>query len=371
MSHGVCLKLALDEFQIQPLIALLEELVTKSSATCSSQKPFSKYFLVMDLVRILGTCSKISRPELLAIQTLITKLVLQAFPDERERADVPLPEYPSLSVDGVNVFHILALYTSGDREKTEIFFSALKRAGIASKCHLRAVCGRLKSTPLHLSAELNNIAMAELLLANDPIQIMTRNADGMTAADIAGSFSNEISKILKARESEFLRKRQLKGAVKDVVMTAASPPLPCPAVEQQHEVISSENPAFARMMEMLKGYSMQAVEGSQRQTPPMFSSPPRGHLGYRTSAVGPSYLQEEKFHQFARFIRSICQRVPGGDVYGELYLDYFSRLGIRETQALRDHLMNNLNALKLPVWLKRAIEVEIENPQVETSSYRA
>jgi hypothetical protein len=359
MSHGVCLKLALDAVQVQPLIALLEELLA-TSAACSPQKPFSKYFLVMDLVRILGPSNKISRSELLIIQTLITKLALQAFPDERERADVPLPEYPSLGVDGVNVFHIMALYTSGDREKAEIFFSDLKRAGIASKCHLRAVCGRLKSTALHLAAERNNIAMAELVLANDPIQIMTRNADGMTAADLAGSFSNEISKILKVRESEFLRKRQLKGAVKDVV-TAASSPLPSDVV------ISSENPAFARMMEMLKGYSMQ-----QRQAPPIFSSPPRGHVGYRTSlaALGP-YQQEEKFHQFARFIRSICQRVPGGDVYGELYLDYFSRLGIRETQSLRDHLLNNLNALKLPVWLKRAIEVEIENPQVETSGYRA
>ena len=324
MSNAACLQAALEHVEISPLIALLKE-------ACRNEKPhISKYFLVMDLVRFLGPAT-VAREDLIAIQALITRLLVQAVPHA-----LSLPEYPSLQ-SRVNVFHVLAIYACNDREKTEIFFSAIKQAGLARKNHLRAMCGKLGSTPLHLSAENGNAALIDLILLNDPNQIMLRNADGLTAADIVPAAHSEIASLLKKKESEFLRKQQLKGAAKEVSISHSSESSPPPEEPRN---------AFESMMEVLRGYNRQPAA-------PVFAAPPKP-----LANLDP---EEVEFHAMRVFIKGICERVPQGELYAELYLDFFKRLGITKLSVLKAQLFNSFNASKLPPWLKHAIDLEIDS----------
>ena len=354
------LELALRKLETVPVILLLEEVVQFSTGGFNE----AKYFLVMDLVRILGPAKGIPRHDLVAIQGLMVELIKQAFRDVREIADLPLPQYPSLNVDGVNVFHVVALYTSKDNEKAELFFTALKRAGIASKAHLRAVCGALKSTPLHLAAENGNSSFVDLILANDPNQIMIRNSQGMTAADVAAS---NIASVLKEKESEYRRRKQLKGAAKEVIASTNSSSTPDESITNAITGEKSERKnAFTSMLEVLKGYNSGAPSAR-----PAFPSPPGSvahdprFVMYSQSLLPPSSVSSTsrevtEVTGVEKLIKGICHKVPGGEIYGNLYAYFLLRLGIDKLPMLRAQMYNPMIACKFPPWLKRAIENEID-----------
>ena len=253
---------ALDEIDVEGVLKLLGPLLASRTAGGVKRppsRPVSCYFLAMDIFRLLGS-AQMTQEQLLELQGYVKGLLLEAFPTPPET----LPDYPSMeSVPGVNIFHVLALYTVNDGTKAEVFFSALKQAGLAVKAHLRAECGTLKATPLHLAAEMGNKQVIESILRYDPNSLHVTNAEGSTASEIAAAhnFSN-LATVLRNKETDYLRKKQIQAAAKEMLTPSSSPelveeppmiaPVVAPAVPEPVAVPAGS--AMSTMIEMLKGY---------------------------------------------------------------------------------------------------------------------
>ena len=230
---------AIDSIELDQTLSYLDSL---RASNHEDRNPYARYFLAIDLVLKFGA-APISVPQMTRLQAHFQRLVEHSLPNMAET----LPDYPGLGVAGVNILHVVAMYTVNDPVKAEAFFTALKRAKLATKENLSARCALAAATPLHLAAESGTKQMIEMILGMDRKQLAVTNAHGQTASDIAASSGlSSLATFLADKETEQIRKRQLREAASSI--TAESPP-------------TDEAPrtAVTNMMEMLKGYQTSSV----------------------------------------------------------------------------------------------------------------
>jgi hypothetical protein len=255
----------LDQIEVDIVLATVEGLIADKlrDATFDDRKPTARYFLAMDLVRKFGSVDMTVK-QLIKLCSSIEKLILQSFPDARSRANTPLPNYPGLDIEGINIFHVTAIYTLNQPDTCNAIFNATKKAGLISKTHLRAGCGDLKTTPLHVAAEQGNKAFIDCILRTDPSQLTFPNSEGVMACEMAEAQGwSAIAALLRDKEHERLKKRALDSAadavLKETVSREPQPPLSVP------------EDAMNRMVQMIVGHRSKIAQ--IQQAPPPVEDP--------------------------------------------------------------------------------------------------
>lgn len=405
----------IDDIEVDLALRSLERLVKvrERNPKYLDRKPFARYFLVIDLIRRFGSAPT-SIPQLQALSAVIEKLLIQAFPDARERSSVPLPHFPSLGIEGVNIFHVIALYTANDPDKAGAFFTAAKKAGLASRTHLRSQCGESESTALHIAAGVGNKTAIDFILRNDAGQLMMSNGESLTAGEIAGANGfGGIAAMLRDKEQDHLKKKALGSAATAVYneQLSARPSSEGTPVAELREL--SRGDAFNRMVELLragKNLTPEAIEAPaakkkrspirqdprlnpQTETPPSTPplpgqsdsgdaadappvDPPSGPtsgddrtLDEELEALPPPVLpisapeRDATKHEIVAlrmFVKVVCERLPNGSVMREAYTDFLQRLGISRLDKLKSSVSNPVLSAKFPLWIRKAIEESID-----------
>lgn len=165
----------------------LKSLLTATDLRFLGDVLASEYFLVMDLIRCFGPV-ELTKDQLVRIKDCIQLLLETAINGQPSGWHDKLPAFPGLSSlpeNGINVYHVLAIYTKTDPLKAEVFFSVLKRMGYATERLLRGQAATHGSLPLHLAAEVGNERVALDILNLDREQISIKNNLGQTACQLA------------------------------------------------------------------------------------------------------------------------------------------------------------------------------------------
>lgn len=331
--------------EIDEVLTCLDELQKQLGPMAQPEAALNgRYWLAMDLIRFFGPV--VMAPTNLGrlkshIERLLTNVI-------KPGAQAALPDYPGLTVKGLNIFHVLALYTVGDPLKTEVLFTSLKRAGIVSQSFLRAKCSESGFLPIHFAAEIGNMQMINELLKQDPEQILLVDNMSSTASDIARENGlSSIATYLRDKEIAERQKRQVGTAISELdrtdaanvkkrrLSTQAMEGLPSPAAKKG---------AVDAMMDMLKQFQ------------------PDAGLNGVVSAVLPKQTDtsQRDLNRLTDFIRQICNEIPAGPVMVDAYVSLLIRLGITKLSELKADIASPEVSGRLPSWFKLEIELNID-----------
>jgi hypothetical protein len=318
-----------------------------------------------------------------------------------------------LGIEGVNIFHVIALYTANDPDKAGAFFTAAKKAGLASRTHLRSQCGESESTALHIAAGVGNKTAIDFILRNDAGQLMMSNGESLTAGEIAEANGfGGIAAMLRDKEQDHLKKKALGSAATAVYneQLSSRPSSEGTPVAELKEF--SRGDAFNRMVELLRAgqnltpEAMEAPPAKKQRSPirqdprlnphietpstpplPVQSEsndsadvPPHDPPSGATSGddrtldeemealpppvvpIGPPEREatEHEIEALRMFVKVVCERLPDGSVMREAYTNFLQRLGISRLDKLKSSVSNPVLSAKFPVWMRRAIEESID-----------
>jgi hypothetical protein len=329
--------------EIDEVLTCLDELQKQLGTMAQPEAALNgRYWLAMDLIRFFGPV--VMAPTSLGrlkshIERLLTNVI-------KPGAQASLPDYPGLTVNGLNIFHVLALYTVGDPLKTEVLFTSLKRAGLVSQSFLRAQCSESGFLPIHFAAEIGNMQMINELLKQDPEQILLVDSMSSTASDIARENGlSSIATYLRDKEIAERQKRQVGTAISELdrtdgnvkkrrLSTQAMEGLPSPV----------KKGAVDAMMDMLKQFQ------------------PDDALSGVVSAVVTKQTDtsQRDLNRLTDFIRQICNEIPAGPVMVDAYVSLFIRLGITKLSELKADIASPEVSARLPSWFKLEIELNID-----------
>jgi len=165
---------------------------------------------------MFGGLPEMTQDQLKRIIFYVRELLKQAFVE-----GVPslLPKYPGLEkvlgdgADGLNILHLIALYTKPHPELAKGFISAAQSVGLWTKDLLRVGLKSNGAIPLHVAAEANNRLVVEQLLIRDDSQVEIRNEEGLLASEIAQAAGNSsMAAYLNDEEIKFKTKKSLFSA---------------------------------------------------------------------------------------------------------------------------------------------------------------
>ena len=329
--------------EIDEVLTCLDDLKKKlGKKTESDDVLHARYWLAMDLIRFFGPC--VLDPTSLGrfkvhIELLLTGII-------KHGAEPTLPDYPGLTVKGLNIFHVLALYTYGDPLKTEVLFTSLKRAGLVSQPLIRAKCSESGYCPVHFAAEIGNMQMINELLKQDPEQILLVDSMSNTASDIARENGlSSIATYLRDKEIAERQKRQVGTAISELDRTDANAKKRRLSTQAMGGLPSPvKKGAVDDMMDMLQQFQPSSV----------------------ASAVVPGVLAKQTdnsqrdLNRLTDFIKQICNEIPAGPVMVDAYVSLLIRLGITKLSELKADISKPEVGGRLPSWFKLEIEVNID-----------
>jgi hypothetical protein len=361
---GLELMNAIDDVDIEALFRYLDALVVKNKSQPSREK-YSKYFIAMDIVRMFGGVPNMTKDHLKMMVEYMEQLLKQAFAD-----GVPseLPDYPGLDRvigeggKGVNILHLIALYTQSNPDLAHGFISAVRNAGLFSKEIIKSAIKANGAVPLHIAAEANNRPVVELLIRRDDSQLEILNEEGLSASEVAESAGNSsMSAFISEQEAAYRRKIQLRDSANFVIQekeglfgrkdTVAGAVLPVQSVAQPNPSGADNMMNFLRTQLMESSVSEMSSSGD---TSAVSSTPSSGledtlmtsadadselRMALLTSMLRPDQPddprkaaadRENEIQRLGSFIESICDPkiVPCGDVFWTVYWEFVARMGI-------------------------------------------
>ena len=311
------LQKSIDDVDCHELVRFLKALMQQQSAKC--QNPWSKYFLVIDIIRNFGNVEISSVAEFAELTRLITLMLRQVA--EHGEVVAALPLYPGMTHNW-NIFHVLAFYTQNNSQNAEAFFSCVRQVGFFNNREfLKEAPGGC--TPLHVAAECNNRIMVEYIVSKDESQLLVAR-NGLTPSEIASQNNNtSISKYLKDRENSLLRRKHLHNATTELL----KPPAVATVIKTGVET----------MLDMLRT-TQQAVD-------------PR-------LAVLPVVTADD---ELAKYLNELCKPIPFGSQNAIIYKDFLTRMGITKKSVFLNAMRYSTFADKFPDFIKTAVLRHIHN----------
>jgi len=359
---------SVDDVEISDLFRFLREMVINRGDR-PGKLPYSRYFLAMDIVRMYGSIPGLTRDQITELISFVENLLLQSV-KQMASLDTGLPVYPGLEgtdSEGVNILHVIAMYTQSNPELAEGFLNAARNAGLLTKINTKAG-GKVNGIiPLHVAAECNNRPVVEILIRKDESQLGIHNAQGLSASDIAlGVGNTSMAAFIMDKEKEYRRKKSLREASRVVskeglnLLGVVEPFAPTaviavadPGTSETPAVTASEQTGIAKMLELLRG-GTRAANGTETSTPESSSRDPRisseessdqtvdesgedaaGDTCTREESTPSIADREEQVKELGKFIQEGFETVPNGDMLWTVYWEFVVRSGITQVDQLK------------------------------------
>ena len=390
---------AVDEVDTEEVFRLLQRILVDEGNNPSRHR-YSKYFIAMDIVRMFGGAPNMTKDQLERMLKYMELALKQAFKD-----GVPekLPGYPGLkaaasgdagkaAVDGINILHLIALYTQPNPQLAEGFMVVAGRCGLLKPDLIRTPIKSSGAIALHLAAEVNNRPIVQLLLLRDAFQHEIRNEEDMLASEIAyQAGNNSLAAFLEEKEREYMTRKSIREAAdtysnissvvsrnddtsvdNQVGQEVAPTPVLSGAdrvvmmLNENGEVSSGADSPFDETsgggaadtemtdanLTLLSGILRQASLANQANSPPRdprFAAMLEDQVGEEPSEKR-SREREVEIQNLGSFIKDVCDGIPGGDEYWHLYWEFLNRFGITTVKKLTNGIERDPSFVdRLPV----------------------
>jgi hypothetical protein len=317
------------------VLELLEASASVASQKSAPRNPMAKYFLAIDIVRVVGPASRLT-PEIMgrAVQ-LVGELLNQVFPDRQlgTLKSHALPDYPGADCHGLNILHVIAYSTVSNPVLATGFLTACRKAGIMTRKALKSAEISSGALPLHVAAEANNIAMVRMLINDNNCKYTQMDALGRSAADIASTAGHaELANFIQEKENDQIRKNVMRDAAMDVVDNRVVDP----RIMEQEDTVDT-TPEVITPPEVVTPTVEQVMLAAELPKQPI--PPPRALLPTVSSI---SAMENEKaaekqvdIDELKAFMISLCEQVPQGRLFASVWTDFTIRLGITQVEQFK------------------------------------